>query len=85
MCNIVLASGDVGALVVAARKEEVLGIFDLEAEEQQDGFDGLLSAVDIVAQHEVIRVGRKAALHACRRALIKLLNCHFRAYHFKQP
>ena len=45
---------DGGALVVAAENEEVLWVLDLVCEEQADGFEGLLAAIDIVAEEEVV-------------------------------
>jgi hypothetical protein len=47
-------SGDVGTLVVTAQEEEVFGIFDLVAKQEEDGLETLLSAIDIVAQEEVV-------------------------------
>jgi len=53
---------DAGALVVAAQQEEVLRVFDLVGEQQADGLQRLLAAVDVVAQEEVVRLRRKAAV-----------------------
>jgi hypothetical protein len=47
--------------VVAAQQEEVLGVLDLVAEEQQDRLEALLAAVDVVAEEEVVGRGREAA------------------------
>ena len=52
---------DGGGLVVAAEEEEVLGVLDLVGEEEADGLDGLLAAVHIVAQEEVVDVAGEAA------------------------
>ena len=41
---------DLCRLVVSSQEEEVLGILDLVAEEEDDGLDGLLAPVDIVPQ-----------------------------------
>ena len=40
---------DGGALVVAAKHEEVLGVLDLVREEQADGLKRLFAAVDVIA------------------------------------
>lgn len=53
-------SGHVGALVVAAEKEKVLGELELVAEEQQNGLERLLPPVNIVTQEEVVGHGREA-------------------------
>lgn len=42
--------------MVASEEEEVLGEFDLVAQQQADGLDGLLSPVHIVAQKQVVGV-----------------------------
>lgn len=42
------------ALVVASEDEEVLGVLDLVCEEQTDGLEGLLAAVYVVAEEEVV-------------------------------
>ena len=43
-------SRNIRAFVVATEEEEVLGIFDLVAEQEEDGLETLLAPVDIVAQ-----------------------------------
>ena len=53
---------DRGALVVAAQDEEVLGELDLVGEEQADGLEGLLAAVYVVAEEEVVGLGGEAAI-----------------------
>ena len=45
---------DLGALVIAPEKEEVLRVLNLVAEKKADGFNRLLSAVDVVTQEEVV-------------------------------
>lgn len=40
--------------MVPSQEEEVLGILDFVAEEQQDRLKALLSSIDIVAQEEVV-------------------------------
>ena len=50
------------ALVVAAQDEEVLWILDLVREQEADGLEGLLAAVDIVAEEEVVGFGWKSAV-----------------------
>jgi hypothetical protein len=51
-----------GALVVAAQDEEVLGILDLVGQEEADGLERLLSAINVVAKEEVVRLGREPAI-----------------------
>lgn len=53
---------DAGALVVAAKNEEVFGVLDLVCEEQADGLEGLLAAVDIVTEEKVVCFGREATV-----------------------
>jgi hypothetical protein len=53
---------DAGAFVVATENEEVLGVLDLVCEEQADGFQRLLAAVDIVTEEEVVRFRREATV-----------------------
>ena len=50
------------ALVVAAQQEEVLRVLDLVREEEADALEAVLPAVDVVAEEEVVGVGRKAAV-----------------------
>lgn len=45
---------DSGALVVAAQEEKVLRVFDLVGEEEADDFEGLLAAIDIVTEKEIV-------------------------------
>ena len=47
-------ASDIGALVVAAEQEEVLGELELVAEQEEDGLEGLLSAIDVVAEAKVV-------------------------------
>ncbi len=51
-----------GALVVPPQQEEVLRVLDLVGEEEADGLERLLSAINIVAQEEVVRLRREAAV-----------------------
>lgn len=50
------------ALVVAAQDEEVLGVLDLVGEEQTNGLERLLATVYVVAQEEVVGLGREATI-----------------------
>ena len=50
------------ALVVAAQDEEVLWVLDLVRKEEANGLEGLLPAVHVIAQEEVVRLGREAAV-----------------------
>jgi hypothetical protein len=69
-----LTSGHVGALMVAAEEEEVLGELDLVAKQEQDCLKGLLSPVDIVAEEEIVGLRREAA-HLEHADEIGVLNC----------
>jgi len=42
------------ALVVTAKDEEVLRVFDLVCQQQTDGLERLLTSVDVVAEEEVV-------------------------------
>jgi len=44
------------ALVVAPEDEEVLGVLNLVGEEEADHLEGLLAAVDVIPQEEVVRL-----------------------------
>ena len=50
------------ALVVAAQDEEILGELDLVGKEQADGLERLLAAIYVVAEEEVVGLGREAAI-----------------------
>ena len=41
---------DTGALVIASKDEKVFWIFDFVRKEEADGFEGLFSSVDVIAQ-----------------------------------
>lgn len=45
---------DAGALMVAAQQEEVLRVLDLVGQQQAYRLQGLLAAIDIVAQEQVV-------------------------------
>jgi len=53
---------DACTLVVATEQKEVLWIFDLIGEQQADCLQWLLAAVDVVAEEEIIALGREAAV-----------------------
>ena len=48
--------------MVPAENKEVLGVLDLVREEETDGLEGLLATVDVVAEEEVVCLGREAAV-----------------------
>ena len=48
--------------MVAAEQKKVFRIFNFVREEEQDRLDGLLAAVNIVAEEQVVRVRRVSAL-----------------------
>jgi hypothetical protein len=50
------------ALVVAAEDEEVLGVLDLVCQQKADGLEGLLAAVDVVTEEEVVCLRWEAAV-----------------------
>ena len=53
---------DGGALVVAAEKEEVLGVLDFVCQQQADCLQTLLAAVNIIPKEQVVRLWRKTAV-----------------------
>ena len=53
---------DRGAFMVAAQNEEVLRVFDLVREEQADCLEGLLPAVYVIPEEEVVRFRWEAAV-----------------------
>jgi len=53
---------DGGTFVVATQEEEVLGVFDLVGEGTYGTLNALLSSVDVVAEEEVVGLGRKATI-----------------------
>ena len=55
-------SVDGGALVVTTQDEEVLGILDLVGEEEADGLERLLASIYVVAEEEVVGLGREATV-----------------------
>jgi hypothetical protein len=48
-----------GALVISAQKEKRLRVLDFVAESQSNHLDALLGAIHIIAEKQIIRVGRK--------------------------
>ena len=48
-------SVDLGAFMVASKKEKVLRVLDLIAEQQRNSLNTLLSSVDVVSKEKVIR------------------------------
>lgn len=50
-----------GALVVPPQDEEVLAVFDLQSQQEANRLERLLPAVHVIAEEEIIRVGREAA------------------------
>jgi hypothetical protein len=49
-------------LVVAAQHKEVFGVLDLVCQQQADRLERLFPPVDVIAQKEVVRLGREAAV-----------------------
>lgn len=48
--------------MVTTEYVKLIGVSDLECEQQTDRFDGLLSAVDIVTKKQVVRERREATI-----------------------
>lgn len=48
--------------MVPPEDEEVFGILDLVGEEETDGLEGLLAAIDVIAEEEVVCFWREAAV-----------------------
>lgn len=53
-------SVNLGDLMVTSEQEEVFRVLDLEGEEQTESLDGVLSAVNIVSQEEIVSFRRHA-------------------------
>ena len=51
----VRTSSDVGAFVIPSKKEEVFGVFDLVAQEEENRLETLFPAIDVITQEEIIR------------------------------
>ena len=48
--------------MVSTKNEEVLGVLDLVREEEANSLETLLATVDVIAQEEIIRLGREATV-----------------------
>ena len=48
--------------MIPAQEEEVLGVFDLVGQQKADGLQGLLAPIHVVAEEEVVGLGREAAV-----------------------
>ena len=53
---------DAGALVIAAKDEEVFGIHDFVGQQEADGLQGLLAPVDVVPQKQVVGLRGESAV-----------------------
>lgn len=53
---------DGGTLMIAAQQKEILGIFDFVREQQADCLERLLAAIDVVAEKQVVRLGRESTV-----------------------
>jgi hypothetical protein len=53
---------DRGALVVSTQNEEIFGVLDLVCEQQTDRLETLFAAVHVIAQKDVIGLGREATV-----------------------
>lgn len=48
--------------MVAAQQEKVLRILDLVGEQQADGLQRLFATIDVVAQEQIVGLGRETAV-----------------------
>lgn len=55
-------SVNTSTLVVSSEDEEVFRVLDLVREQQTDSLEGLLSTVDVVAEEEVVGLGRETSV-----------------------
>jgi hypothetical protein len=63
------------ALVIASKQEEIFRVLDLVGKQQAYGLQGLFSAVNVVAQEEVVRIGWEAAiLEKAKKIIILAVN-----------
>jgi len=63
------------ALVVTAKDEEVLRVFDLVCQQQTDGLERLLTSVDVVAKEEIVCFRREATvLEQSQKVVILAVN-----------
>jgi len=53
---------DTCTLVISTKNKKVFGVFDLVGKEQANGFQGLFSSIDIIAQEQVIGFRREATV-----------------------
>jgi hypothetical protein len=70
--------------VVAPEDEEVFWVFDFVGEEEADGFEALLAPVDVVAEEEVVGVGRETAiLEQAQQVVVLAVNVAYTKYNVK--
>lgn len=55
-------SVDTGALVISSEKEEVLRVLDFVCQKKADGFETLLSSVNIVSEEKVVCLWRETSI-----------------------
>jgi len=68
-------SRNIGTLMIAPKQEEVLRILDLVAQQEKDGFQTLLSSIDVVSEEQV--VGRRwKATHLEESNEVRVLSVH---------
>ena len=58
--------------MIASEQEKVFRVLDLEREQEADHLHRLLAAVDVVAEEEVVGVGRKAAVLEKAQQVVEL-------------
>mmetsp|Transcript_19392 Transcript_19392/g.56728 ORF Transcript_19392/g.56728 Transcript_19392/m.56728 type:complete len:305 (+) Transcript_19392:329-1243(+) len=52
---------DLAGFVIAPEDKDSIGIADLEADQHGDGFDGVISPIDVIPHEEVVGIGRRSA------------------------
>nr|POE77548.1 hypothetical protein CFP56_09195 [Quercus suber] len=66
---------DRSTFMIAAENEEILGIFDLVCQQQADGFQRLLAAVDVITKKEIVGLwGEATVLEQTEEIVILAVN-----------
>ena len=53
---------DRGALMITAKNEEILRIFDLIRKKEANGFERLFTTINVIAKEEIVRFWRKSSI-----------------------
>ena len=48
--------------MVSSKHEELVGVLDLESEQQTNGFDVLLASVNVISEEEVVGIRRESSI-----------------------